>query len=73
MGEGTVADSDATRQPIEVVLRDEPPRLTPGAARALLRILVKAAEKQALDGEQPGALTREDHADEHHRGEDQRG
>ncbi|MDQ2874525.1 MAG: hypothetical protein M3Y33_06845 [Actinomycetota bacterium] len=29
-----------------VVLPDEPPQLTPGAARALLRILLKAAEVQ---------------------------
>jgi hypothetical protein len=34
------ARTDAVR----VVLPDEPPRLTPGAARALLRILLKAAE-----------------------------
>ena len=30
---------------ILVELPDEPPRLTPAAARALLRILVKAAEE----------------------------
>ncbi len=29
---------------IEVVLPDEPPRLTPGAARALLRVLLKAQD-----------------------------
>jgi hypothetical protein len=58
MKEDTMADSDARRQPIEVVLPPEPPRLTPGAARALLRILVKAAEKQAVDGDQSGALGR---------------
>jgi hypothetical protein len=28
-----------------VVLPDEPPRLTPGAARALLRILLKAHDQ----------------------------
>jgi hypothetical protein len=28
-----------------VVLPDEPPRLTPGAARALLRILLKADDQ----------------------------
>jgi hypothetical protein len=33
---------------IRVVLPDEPPRLTPGAAAALLRILLKANAK--LDG-----------------------
>jgi hypothetical protein len=31
-----------------VVLPDEPPRLTPGAAKALLRILIKANDQ--LDG-----------------------
>jgi hypothetical protein len=36
----TSPDTDAVR----VVLPDEPPRLTPGAATALLRILLKAAE-----------------------------
>jgi hypothetical protein len=30
-----------------VVLPEEPPQLTPGAAGVLLRILLKAAEKQA--------------------------
>jgi hypothetical protein len=30
------------RKRIRVILPDEPPELTPGAARALLRILVKA-------------------------------
>ena len=68
-----MADNDAGRQPIEVVLPPEPPRLTPGAARALLRILVKAAEKQAVDGDQSSALVRGDHDDEDHRGEDQCG
>ena len=37
----TPIDENAVR----VVLPDEPPRLTPGAAKALLRILVKANEK----------------------------
>ena len=32
---------------VRVVLPDEPPRLTPGAAQALLRILLKAAEGAA--------------------------
>jgi hypothetical protein len=39
----TSPDTDA----ICVVLPDEPPRLTPGAATALLRILLKAAEGAA--------------------------
>jgi hypothetical protein len=42
-----MADSDSRREPIKVVLPSEPPELTPGAARALLKILVKAHEKQA--------------------------
>jgi hypothetical protein len=32
---------------VRVALPDEPPRLTPGAAQALLRILLKAAEGAA--------------------------
>jgi hypothetical protein len=39
----TSPDKDAVR----VVLPDEPPRLTPGAATALLRILVKARDRLA--------------------------
>ena len=41
-----MADSDSRREPIRVVLPPEPPELTPSAARALLRILVKAYEQQ---------------------------
>jgi hypothetical protein len=33
---------------VRMVLPDEPPRLTPGAAKALLRILIKASDQ--LDG-----------------------
>jgi hypothetical protein len=33
-----------------VVLPDEPPRLTPEAARALLRILLKASDRLADSG-----------------------
>ena len=33
-----------SRPPVRVILPDEPPRLTPAAARALLRILVRAAD-----------------------------
>lgn len=36
-----VPEADAVR----VVMPDEPPRLTPGAAKALLRILLKAHDK----------------------------
>jgi hypothetical protein len=39
---------------IRVVLPDEPPRLTPGAARALLRILLKAHD-QLTDSPQGAA------------------
>ena len=38
---------------ISVVLPDEPPRLTPGAAAALLRVLLKAHDQ--LTGNPPGA------------------
>ena len=44
-----MADSDSRREPIKVLLPPEPPALTPGAARALLRILVKAYEQQPED------------------------
>jgi hypothetical protein len=44
-----MADSDSRREPIKIVLPPEPPELTPAAARTLLRILVKAYEKQAGD------------------------
>jgi hypothetical protein len=36
-----------TTNAIRVVLPDEPPRLTPGAAAALLRILIKAHDQLA--------------------------
>ena len=35
-----------SRRPVRVVLPDEPPRLTPAAARALLRVLLKAHAAQ---------------------------
>lgn len=44
-----MAERDAERQPIKVILPPESPALTPGAARVLLRILVKAYEKQIND------------------------
>ncbi len=34
------------RRPVRVMLPDEPPRLTPAAARALLRVLLKAHAAQ---------------------------
>ena len=37
---------DDSRRPVRVVLPDEPPRLTPAAARALLRVLLKAHAAQ---------------------------
>ena len=51
-----MAGSDSGREPLNVILPAEPPVVTPAAARALLKILVKAREKQ--DGkawEAPGA------------------
>jgi hypothetical protein len=43
------------RRPVRVVLPDESPRLTPAAARALLRVLVKAhAAQQTADSGQEG-------------------
>ena len=36
----------ASRRPVRVILPDEPPALTPAAARALLRILLKAHAAQ---------------------------
>jgi len=42
------ARTTADRQHVRVLLPDEPPRLTPAAARALLRILVEAHTK-AMD------------------------
>ena len=48
-GGRNMSDSDFRREPIEVVVPDEPPGLTPGAARVLLRILVRAYEQQAGD------------------------
>jgi hypothetical protein len=41
-----MADSDSRRKPIKVILPPEPPELTPAAARALLKVLVKAYERQ---------------------------
>jgi hypothetical protein len=37
-----------------VILPDEPPRLTPAAARALLRILIKARARQEGDHQVTG-------------------
>jgi hypothetical protein len=43
-GPGLAFRTSPGEKTIEVVLPDEPPRLTPGAARALLRVLLKAQE-----------------------------
>lgn len=47
-----------SRRPIRVALPDEPPTLTPAAARALLRVLLKAhaaqSDEQAADSSQEG-------------------
>ena len=51
-----MAGNTPGRAPVNVVLPGEPPALTPGAAQVLLRILVKAYEKQEGDAcEAPGA------------------
>lgn len=55
-----MADSDSRRELVKVDLPPEPPELTLGAARALLRILVKAHEQQA---EESGALKAMDQAE----------
>lgn len=49
---------DDSRRPVLVMLPDEPPRLTPAAARALLRVLIKAHAAQTgqqAHGGQEGA------------------
>jgi hypothetical protein len=47
-----------SRRPVRVVLPDEPPTLTPAAARALLRVLLKAHaaqnDEQTADSGQKG-------------------
>jgi hypothetical protein len=43
------------KEPIRVILPDEPPRLTPGAATALLRILLKAHDRLADTDHPKGA------------------
>jgi len=47
-----------SRRPVRVVLPDEPPALTPAAARALLRVLLKAhaaqTDEQAATSGQEG-------------------
>ena len=42
--------TSATKDAVRVVLPDEPPRLTPEAARALLRILIKASDRLPDNG-----------------------
>ena len=44
-----MAHKKAQPRPVTVILPPEPPALTPGAARALLKILIKAHEAQAED------------------------
>jgi hypothetical protein len=43
------------RPPVEVILPEEPPELTPAAARALLKILMKAYEEQVANEGRSGA------------------
>jgi hypothetical protein len=47
--------SSPDRSEVRVVLPGEPPRLTPGAAAALLRILLKAHDQLTRTGNQQGA------------------
>jgi len=46
-----------------VIVADEPPQLTPGAARVLLRILLKAADRNDAEsqGDRPISLSESDH------------
>lgn len=41
-----MAKPDPERDEITVIMPDEPPQLNPAAARVMLRILLKAYEKQ---------------------------
>lgn len=41
--------SEGKRPPVKVILPEEPPELTPAAAQGLLKILMKAYEKQVAD------------------------
>jgi hypothetical protein len=41
--------SAADVEPVQVLLPDEPPRLTPAAARALLRVLLKASAEKGTE------------------------
>jgi hypothetical protein len=43
---GGMAEDTSKPGPVTVILPDEPPVLTPEAARTMLRILVKARERQ---------------------------
>jgi hypothetical protein len=50
-----MVNSNPAREPVKVVLPDELPALTPDAAWALLKILMKASGKQDRDAsEAPG-------------------
>lgn len=54
-GPGRAARRPSPREnAVRVVLPDEPPRLTPGAAQALLRILIKAHDRLAAGGNPQG-------------------
>lgn len=50
---GRESESGAAPRGIRVIMPSEPPRLTPGAARVLLRILIKArarlSEEQGVE------------------------
>jgi hypothetical protein len=47
-------EANATDREIRVLMPDRPPTLTPGAARVLLRILVKCRDRLVRDREENG-------------------
>jgi hypothetical protein len=53
------AHATAPEEPVRVLLPDEPPRLTPAAARALLRVLLKAHARKGTQMTDHATLTTE--------------
>jgi hypothetical protein len=51
----TARRTTASESRVRVILPDEPPRLTPEAARVMLRILLKAHARLADDNPREGA------------------
>lgn len=56
-GSGRTPRHAQDQEDIHVILPAEPPRLTPGAARALLRVLVKAHDRLKDQDRREGAAT----------------